>query len=45
MNPRSVSRKIPPGFSERLHRLNECMPTESKMTSYVSPFFVKSSCV
>src|SRR6266542_6300159 len=25
-NPRSVSRYIPPGFSERLQRLNECLP-------------------
>ena len=45
MNPRSVSTKIPPGFSDRWHRLNECLPTASKMTSYVSPFLVKSSCM
>jgi len=43
MNPGSVSMNIPPGFSDRLHRLNECLPTASKMTSYVLPFFVKSS--
>ena len=36
--------KIPSGFSEPRHRLNECLPTESKTTSYVLPFFVKSSC-
>ena len=35
--------KTPPGFSEPRHRRNECLPTESKTTSYVSPFFVKSS--
>ena len=35
----------PPGFSERRHRLNECLPTASKTTSYVLPFLVKSSCV
>jgi len=35
---------LPPGLSEPLLRLNECLPTASKMTSYVLPFFVKSSC-
>ena len=35
--------KTPPGFSECLLRRNECLPTESKTTSYVLPFFVKSS--
>ena len=36
---------IPPGLSERLHRLNEVLPTASKTTSYALPFLVKSSCV
>ena len=40
----SVETKIPPGTSEPpAARPNECLPTASKMTSYVSPFFVKSS--
>ncbi len=30
--------KRPPGFSERRQRRNECLPTASTMTSYVSPF-------
>ena len=36
-------RRRPPGSSERRQRKNECLPTASRMTSYVSPFFVKSS--
>jgi len=28
---------MPPGFSESLHRLNECLPAASKMTEYVVP--------
>ena len=35
----------PAGSSERLQRRNGCLPTASTMTSYVSPFFVKSSWV
>ena len=35
----------PPGFSECRQRLNECLPTASKTTSYVLPFLVKSAAV
>lgn len=35
--PPWVVMNIPPGRSARRHRLNECLPTASKMTSYFSP--------
>lgn len=42
--PSSMYRKASAiSLQERLHRLNECLPTASKMTSFVLPFFVKSS--
>ena len=39
----SVAIQSPPGFSEPRVRRNESLPTASRMTSYVWPFFVKSS--